>query len=240
MQRDRRNGQIKLLSIWMLALATLLFASFPSHAQTSGGSSSSFKINPRGISGSAGAGVVLFDVSNPSSEFLLNQGIYGAISGERGLGALHLYLTISLSYLQTDGQTAYDYSTLAGDNYTGTDVNFTTQVFQGGLGLKFKLLQNSWVRPYVEAGGLAGYYSMTYKDVATKVTGPGDEAKDKDALLDFGYYYEGGVEIAFSKEFGIRAAARFTENKTKPFVTLNKQKIEYKSEIYYLSLLKSF
>jgi hypothetical protein len=237
-QQASRNCFYVFGFLFLLVVGTL----FSQHAkaQGSGSGSASFNINPSGISGSAGAGVVLFDVVKPSSEFLLDQGIYAAIQGERGLGFLHLYLTISLSYLTTQGQTSYQYATLSGDTYTGTDVNFTTQVFQGGLGLKFKLLQQSWVRPYVEAGGTGGYYQIAYKDIATKVTGPGSAAKDKDAILDFGTYAEGGVELAFSSTFGIRAAARFTENQTKPFVTLNKQKIQYRSEIYYLSALKNF
>jgi len=203
-----------------------------------GGSSSSFNISPSGIAGSAGAGVVLFDIETPANNFRVDQGIYGAISGEKGLGALNLWLTLSLSYLQTEGQTSYNYTTLGGTNFTGTDVPFTTQLFQGGLGMKFKLL-NGWFRPYVEGGGLAGYFQMTYSDTATRVSASSD-VKTKDALLDFGYYYEGGLEIAFSPEFGLRVAARFTDNKSKPFETLGDQRIKYKTEIYYLSLLKQF
>jgi len=200
----------------------------------------SFKINPSGIAGSAGAGIVIFDVSKPAADFALDQGIYGAVQGERGLGFAHLYLTLSLGYLQTEGQTKYNYSTLSGDNYTGDDVKFKASVFQGGLGLKFKVLQESWVRPYVEAGGSGGYYQIAYTNAGSTVTGPGSDKKEKDAILDFGTYYEGGTEIAFSETFGIRVAARFTANQTKPVVTLGKQKIQYKSEIYYLSLLKNF
>ncbi|MEO5667893.1 MAG: hypothetical protein ABIR96_07540 [Bdellovibrionota bacterium] len=224
--------------VFGLLLLLLIGTLFSDHAKAQG--TGAFKINPSGISGSAGAGVALFDVKKPSTSFELDQGIYAAVQGERGLGFLHLYLTISLSFLTTQGQTAYKYSTLAGDIYTGSDVNFTTQVFQGGLGVKFKLLQAYWVRPYVEAGGTGGYYQITYSNIAGKVTGPGTAAKDKDAILDFGTYYEGGVELSFSPTFGIQAAARFTNNKTKPFVTLDKQRIEYTSEIYYLSVLKNF
>lgn len=221
--------------IGTLGLLIFLASSINANAQ----SSSSFKINPKGIAGAAGAGVVLFDIATPTSQFTVDQGIYGSISGEKGLGALNLFLTLSLNYLQTEGQTAYNYTTLSGANYTGTDVPFKTQLFQGGLGFKFKLLPG-WFRPYVEAGGLAGYFSMSYSEVATRVTGPGSDAKEKDALLDFGYYYEGGLEIAFSPEFGLKVAARFTDNKSKPFETLGDQSIDYKTEVYYLSLLKNF
>ena len=233
MRRNRDNKDMKKV-FSSLALCIFGLFVFSDSAHSAG-----FNIKPTGIAGSAGAGIVLFDVATPASNFRIDQGIYGSISGEKGLGALNLWLTLSLNYLQTEGQTAYNYTTLAGDNYVGTDVPYSTQLFQGGLGVKFKLL-NGWFRPYVEAGGLAGYFQMSYGEVATRVTGPGTDAKEKDALLDFGYYYEGGLEIAFSEEFGLRVAARITDNKSKPFETLANQRIDYKTEIYYLSVLKQF
>ena len=223
--------------VFALLLVILLGGLFSHHARAN---TSSFKINPSGMTGSAGAGVAYFSVRRPSSDFRLDQGVYAALQGERGLGFLHLYLNLSLGYLSTTGLTAYRYSTLSGATYSGSDVAFTSQVFQGGLGLKFKLLQASFFRPYVEAGGIAGYYQIAYTNMAAKVSGPSTDAKDHDAILDFGTYYEGGLEISFAPTFGLRAAARFIEEKTKPVVTLNNQTIEYRSEIYYLSLLKNF
>jgi hypothetical protein len=199
-----------------------------------------FKLNPTGMAGSAGAGIVLFHVQRPASNFRIDQGIYGAISGERGLGAMHLHLTLSLGYLTTKGQTNYNYSTLSGVNYTGTDVNYKVDLFQGGLGLKFKLLEESFFRPYIEAGGLAGYFKMSYTDIANKVVGTGTDYKSDDALLDFGYYGEGGVEISFTEQFGLRVAARWTKSQTKEFETLGNSRIDYTSEVYYLSVLKQF
>lgn len=181
----------------------------------------------------------MFNVRTPASSFSIDQGIYASISGEKGFGFLNSFLTLSLNYLQTEGQTAYNYSTLSGETYTGTDVAYKTNLFQGGLGLKIKLLPG-WFRPYVEAGGLAGYFSMQYQDTTTSISGPGDNAKTTDALLEFGTYYEGGVEIAFSPEFGLKAAARFTQNQSKPFETLADQRIDYSAEVYILSLLVSF
>lgn len=216
-------------------IATLFLLSATAFAQQS-----SFKIDPKGIGGSAGAGVVLFKVSEPASNFRIDQGVYGAVSGEKGFGLLHLYLSLSLGYLSTKGQTSYDYTTLSGNQFTGTDVAYKVDLFQGGLGVKFKLMESYWLRPYVEAGGLAGYFKMNYTDIRTKVVGSGTDYRSEDALLDFGTYYEGGAEISFAKNFGLRVAARFTNNATKPFETLANKKIRYKSEVYYLSLLASF
>lgn len=201
---------------------------------------SNLSINPTGMSGSAGAGIVLFDITQPSSNFRVDQGIFAAANVEKGFGALNLYLSLTLAYLRTEGQTNYDYTTLAGDNYTGSDVPFTTNLFQGGLGLRFKLLSKSWFRPYIEGGGLAGYYQLQYASVDTNTSGPGTAAKSKDALLDFGYYAEAGLELSLAQSFGLRLAARYFKSKTKKFETLGDSLVEYTGEVYYLSVLKSF
>jgi Outer membrane protein beta-barrel domain len=199
--------------------------------------SGSFKLNPKGVSGSAGAGIVLFDIQNPTANFSMDQGVYGAVGIEKGVGALNLFVTLSLAYLTTKGETNYDYTALNSVNYTGSSVPFKADIFQSGLGLRFKLLTESWFRPYVEGGGLAGYYTMTYED--DNITG-GSSPKLKDALLDFGYYGEAGLELAFSQDFGVRVGMRMTQNETKPFETLDDDKIKYKSEVYFFTLLKSF
>ena len=219
---------------WSLATALLLGAGQTYAAPNP----ASFR--PTGITGSAGMGIATFTIKSPAQNFRMDQGSFVAVSGERDFGFLNLYLNISLGYLTTNGQTNYNYSTLSGENYTGTDVGFRTQVFQGGLGLKLKLIDGYWFRPYVEAGGMAGWFEVQYQDTRTKVTGPANNAKTKDSLLDFGTYAEAGIEIAFSDSFGIRAAGRFLRSQTREFETLNRQTISYEAEIYYLCLLKSF
>jgi hypothetical protein len=201
---------------------------------------SNMAVNPTGMTGSAGAGIVLFDITKPAANFRVDQGIFAAANVEKGFGTMHLFLTITLAYLRTEGQTNYDYTTLAGDNYTGSDVPFTTNLFQGGLGLRFKLLTKSWFRPYIEGGGLAGYYQLQYANIDSHVTGPGSAAKSSDALLDFGYYAEAGLELSLAQSFGLRLAARLFQSKTKEFETLGDSRVEYTGEVYYLSVLKSF
>lgn len=202
--------------------------------------SQSTKFAPDGISGSIGAGFATFKINSPSNlNFKMDQGTYAAAIGEKGFGVLNLYLTISLSYLQTTGLTNYNYTTLAGQNFNGTDVKFNTSLFQAGLGLRFKIIDGYWIRPYVEGGGVGGYYQIKYSNLPEKV-GTNPNIKKEDNLLDFGTYAEAGAEIAFAATFGIRAAARLIKSETKEFDTLSNQKIGYESTIYYFGLLKAF
>ena len=210
---------------------------FSGLALSSGALAQSFKVNPSGVSGSAGAGIVLFDIKHPASNFTMDQGVYGTVGIEKGVGAMNLFVTLSLSYLSTKGETNYNYTGLNSTNYTGSNVGFKSDIFQGGLGLRFKLLTESWFRPYVEGGGLGGYYMMTYEK--DNISG-GTDPKLKDNLLDFGYYGEAGLELAFSPQFGLRVGMRMTQNETKPFETLGDEKVKYTSEVYFFTLLKNF
>lgn len=206
-----------------------------------------FNIRPTGIMGSAGFGFVNFDTSAPLAQsFEIDDGVFTAIGGEKGMGAANLYLTISLNYLKADGDTVYNYTTTNGaTNYTSNGVvPFNLDIFQAGLGLKLKLIDDYWIKPYVEAGGLFGYFQVKYNNLNVgtnvNVTGTDTGLKRDDSLFDFGYYGETGVELVFSDTFGVRAGLRMTKNKTKEFETLADQKVEYESQVYYLSLLKKF
>lgn len=225
----------------MKTLLSLLvfFAVSTSYAQ--------YRIQPTGIMGSAGFGFVDFTTKAPlDKSFEIDNGVFTAVAGEKGIGAANLYLTISLNYLKADGTSAYDYTTTSGaTQYTSTsDVSFNVDLFQAGLGLKLKLIDDSWIKPYVEGGGLFGYFQIKYTNlqVGTNVTVTGTDTgiKRDDSIFDFGYYGEAGLELAFSDTFGLRLAARMTKNKTKDFETLADKQVEYDSNVYYLSLLKSF
>jgi hypothetical protein len=87
------------------------------------------KINPKGVSGYAGAGIATFAIKNPPSRFKLDQGMYATLGGEKGFGFMNLYLTFSLNYLTTQGQADYNYSTLSGQTYTASDVNLQMDLF---------------------------------------------------------------------------------------------------------------
>lgn len=202
------------------------------------------KISPRGINGWAGAGYVTFDIKAPDDQRLdIDDGVYVAAGGEKAFGAMNLYLTITLSYLKAEGSSLYDYTSNVGTNYTSgsTVVPFDMNVFQAGLGLKIKLIDGYWFRPYIEGGGLGGYFKIDYKNLATNLSSPADQNYRKsDSILDFGHYAEAGVEISFSEQFGVRAAARFTKNQTKEFETLSDSKVDYETQVYYFTLMSSF
>lgn len=191
-------------------------------------------ISPRGINGSAGVGFAIFDVKAPNNLALqIEDGVYAGLGVEKGFGATGLYLTFALNYMTTKGQVNYNYTPLSGSPFNSAGVNFDANFMQGSLGLKFKLIDSYWFRPYVEGGGLGGYFNIKYSNILGL-------PKTTDSLLDFGTYYEGGVEVSFSDMFGIRLAARFTNNETKELDTLGNQKFKYMGKVYYLTLLKAF
>lgn len=206
-----------------------------------------YNINPSGIKGSAGFGFVNFDTSAPLTQsFEIDDGVFAAIGGEKALGTSYLYLGFSLNYLKAKGDTMYDYTTTNGaTTYSSSNVvPFDLSIFQLGLGLKLKFIEGYWIRPYIEAGGLFGYFQLKYNNLVVgstvTATGPDTGLKRDDSLFDFGYYGEGGLELAFSETFGLKLGVRQTKNKTKELETLGEQKVEYESMVYYLSLLKNF
>lgn len=201
------------------------------------------KFNPKGVSGWAGAGFVNFTVKEPAAGYKLDRGQFLALGGEKGFNALNLYLTFGFGYLSTTGQSQYAYQTLSGESYSTTDVNFRSELFQANLGLKLKLIDSGWFKPYAEGGGMFGYYNMKYDFNATQraaLETTGTNYKKEDAIIDMGHYVEGGLEILFSDSFGLKAAARLIRGETKDVDTLGKQKIKYEAEVFYLGLLKSF
>jgi hypothetical protein len=199
-------------------------------------------LTPKGAKGYAGFGVVNWTVLEPdSARFRFDQGTFAAIGGERGFNFLNLYLDFSLSYMRGTGQVNYDYSNLSGEQYTGTDVNFNMDLFQAGLGLKLKLIDGYWFRPYVEGGGSAGYFTISYTNLSQKLTSQlTGNFKSSDSLLTFSRYAEGGLEIDLSDVFGIRPAVRFVDAETKPLVTLGNKTLRYQAGVYYLALLIQF
>jgi len=225
----------KILAIIAFLLALVVFQT-SAYAQPP-------KFNPKGISGWAGAGFGNFTVKLPESGYKLDRAQFVALGGEKGFNALNLYLTFGFNYLSTTGQSQYSYETLSGESYSATDVNFRSELFQASLGLKLKLIDQGWFKPYAEGGGMFGYYNMKYNFNSTQqasLDSTGSNYKKEDAIMDMGHYFEGGLEILFSDSFGLKAAARLIRGDTKEVDTLGKAKIRYEAEIYYLGLLKSF
>jgi hypothetical protein len=232
---------MKILSFAMRP--TLIFALACAAVPVTGFAQSMGKFKPDGISGSVGMGVSSYVIKSPSSSFMMDQGVYAAAIGEKGFNFLNLYLTIGLSYMQTTGRANYSYTTLS-TTYAASDVTFKASLFQAGLGLKWKIIDGYWLRPYLEGGGLGGFYQINFDSLQNSSFSPAAPVnagiKKQDSLLDFGTYAEAGIEIQFSERFGIRAAARQINSETKEFETLGNQKIQYTGNIYYFGLLTAF
>jgi hypothetical protein len=190
-----------------------------------------------GIKGSVGIGFADFTVQSPSGDFKIDRGTFLVGSIERAF-VKHVYLTLTLSMMNAEGFSNYDYT--GSVNYNVSDVGFRSSVTDLGLGLKFKLFDGYWFTPYLEGGGLAGYHQVTYTTKQSVLQGIGSDYKLKDSIMGSGYYGEAGVEIAFSERFGVKLAARKSEYDTKPLETLGNRGLRFMSETYYFSGLFGF
>jgi hypothetical protein len=223
-------------------LAALIFWSNPSIAQGVP------KFNPKGINGHVGAGFSYFTVQSPSTRFQFDPGIFANIGGEKGFGFANLSMTFSLGYLSSEGTADYHYRTLAGTNYEQTDARFKHDLFNIGLGLKFRIIDGFFFRPYVEGGGSFGYSTLKFAFTSPQKANlnlTGTDFKDGESLFAFGKYAEGGADIAFSSSFGLLLAARIEWIDTKEFEVLydsnnQKQKLLFATTTYFVGLLKSF
>lgn len=191
-----------------------------------------------GLQGSVGAGFADFNIEDPKEDFQIDRGMYLAASIERGFNVMHLYLTLGLSHMTAEGTANYDYSNLSSSNtYTADDVKFKATVMDLSLGLKMKLIDNYWFRPYIEGGGLGGYHQISYQSKIQELGAQGNDYKNKDVVMGSGYYGEAGLEAMFSQKFGVRLAARQSWYQTKKLETLDDRALRFSTETYYFSLL---
>jgi hypothetical protein len=143
--------------------------------------------------------------------------------------------------MDASGTANYNYSNLSSTtNYSVSDVQFKSRMMELGLGLKMKLIDNYWFRPYVEGGGLGSWNEVNYTSKTQELRAQGPDYKSKDTMMGQGFYGEAGVEVQFSDRLGVKIAARFSETTTKKMQTLNDQALRYRGETYYLSALMGF
>lgn len=192
----------------------------------------------KGMKGAAGAGFVDFTTAAPADGFKLDRGVYVAASIERPFGFLNLSLVLSISHMNANGEANYRYSK-NGTNYSADGLAFRAQMFDLGLGLKWKAFEDYWFRPYIGGGGLGGYHEISYSSTSA-LTAQGSEFKTKDTVMSAGYYGEGGVEIEFTERFGVQLAARLADYSSKSLETLGGQKLLFRTETYYFSALIGF
>lgn len=223
--------------IWCGLMILGLGLSLPAAAQFGGGT----PIHIGNVQGSVGIGYTDFSIQSPSQNFKMDRGTFLMAQGERGFDVLNLYLTISLGYMTTSGTANYSYTNLSEtQTYTASDANFDARLMQLGLGLKMKLIDDYWFRPYIEAGGLGSYDQISYTSKQDLLSAQGNGYKTKDTIMGYGYYGEAGFEIQFSDRFGVKIAARLGHEKTKKLETLANTPLEYNSETYYLAGLVGF
>jgi len=195
------------------------------------------------LNGHLGAGLANFKINNPKLDFNMDQGLFGTLGAEKSLPLWNFYLSLSFDYTKTEGSTRYRFETLMGKVYAATSVKFKSEIINVNLGLKLKLLDGTFIQPFLEGGGSLGYYKMDYSfsssNLAEFAADDGNHKK-QDSLLAFGSYVEGGMELAFSQGLGIRLAARLMKGQTKELDTLDNEKIEYEAQIYYFTLILVF
>ncbi|MBX3021913.1 MAG: hypothetical protein KF799_09580 [Bdellovibrionales bacterium] len=218
-------------------LLALAFTGTTGHAQIKGVPKLPTSSN-LGLQGSAGAGFTDFAIGAPKDDLRLDRGIYVAGAIERGFNVMNLYLTLSLSYMTAEGVSNYRYTNLSSTTtYTATDVKFTSSVADLGLGLKLKLIDNYWFRPYIEGGGLGGYHQINYTSKQAELAAQGTNYKSKDVVMGSGFYGEVGIEAMFSDKFGVKLAGRQSSYQTKAMETFDNRPLRYLAETYYFSML---
>jgi hypothetical protein len=189
-----------------------------------------------GFQGSVGVGFTDFKTQFPSNDFKLDRGTYFSAQLERGFDVLHLYLTLGLNYQGATGTANYEYTNLSSSaHYAATDMPFKASMYEVSLGLKMKLIDNYWFRPYIEAGGIGSYNQVAYDSRMSSLGWVGHKATD--VIMGSGYYGEGGVEVMFTPKWGVKLAARQAFIQTKKLETLNNLGVRLQNEIYYFSLL---
>ncbi len=194
-----------------------------------------------GVQGSVGAGFTEYSVQSPKNNVDFDRGVYATAAGEKGFGVFNLYLTISLGYMDSDGRANYRYTNLSSStSYAVNDVSFQAKMMELGLGLKLKLIDDYWFRPYVEGGGLGSWNELRYTSKSQELRAIGSDYKSKDTIMGSGHYFEAGLEIQFSERLGVKVAGRFSESSTKDLDTLGGERLKYKGETYYLSALMGF
>ncbi len=191
-----------------------------------------------GLQGSVGAGFADFSIKDPQDDLRVDRGIFAAAAIERGFNVLNLYLTLTLSNLNAEGLANYSYRNLSSaTTYTATDIKFTANILDLGLGLKMKLIDKYWFRPYIEGGGLGGYHTINYSSKMDTLAAQGSDYKSKDVVMGSGVYGEAGLEAMFAQSFGVKLAARQSTYQTKKLETLQDRTLRFVVETYYFSLL---
>lgn len=195
-----------------------------------------------GFKGSVGAGFTDFNVISPNTDFKLDRGMYIGGTIERGFNVLNLYLSLGLSYMNAQGTSNYTYTDLSqSTTYQATDVAFTATLYELSLGLKLKLIDDYWFKPYIEGGGIGSYNTVAYDQASLQtLSALGSDYKRKDVIMGSGYYAEAGLELEFAASFGVKIGARQSTVETKKLDTLGVRPLLIQSQTFYFSGIFGF
>lgn len=227
-----------------IAILSLIFLSPLTFAQSIRGLPSLPKGGTAGLTGSVGIGFADFVTLSPAADHKQDRGTYINTSIERSFNFMQLYLTMGFNYMDAKGVANYSYTNLSSSHsYSLNDISFQSKTYELALGLKLKLIDDYWFRPYIEGGGMGNYNDVSYSFNSTQLTtltAVGSDYKTKDVIMGSGYYYEGGVEIMFSDKFGVKLSARQAVIQTKKLETLGDRVLRLRTENYYFSMLFGF
>ncbi len=192
----------------------------------------------KGLRGSVGIGFTDIKTISPSADVKFERGTFLFTQLERPFDFMHLYLTVGLGYMDASGVANYSYTNLSSSTtYTSRDLAFRARSYELALGLKLKLIDDYWFRPYVAGGGLGNYNEVSYGGGIAALSSVGTNYKSKDTIMGSGYSLEAGIEIDFSERFGLKLSARQSTVQTKPLETLGERTMKLRPEVYFLSLL---
>jgi hypothetical protein len=230
----------------MRYLSVLLFAALlPLQAQAIQGLSNVPSLptgSMKGFKGSVGAGFTDFNILSPHADFEVDRGLFLGGTIERSFNVLNLYLSLGLAYMNAQGTANYNYTDLSkAATYSQNNVNFTATFYELTLGLKCKLIDDYWFKPYIEGGGVGSYYTLNYDQAALRnLSSVGDDYKKKDVIMGSGYYGEAGLELEFTPTFGMKLGARQSTVQTKKLDTLAERSVLIQSQTFFVSAIFGF
>lgn len=219
----------------IFVLSSLPFFQISDSAKASEGS------DHRLLTGSLSGGSANFNVLAPTNSVTMNPGFELSLEGEKGFGFLHLFLVGMIDYTKLTGSLNYNYASPTA-NYSASNINYSLDDIRGGFGVRLKIIEESPVRPYVEAGALGGYLQISYDNSLRTpgVLAAGNDFKTIEGVIDFGTYAEAGFEIDFSSIWGLKIADRYWDSSTRPLQTVGNQSIHYWTNMYMFGLYSHF
>jgi opacity protein-like surface antigen len=190
--------------------------------------------------GTISGGFSQFSVLSPSPDISMNNGTEFSLQAEKPFGLSPFYLVVSANYIKASGLLNYNYVSPTA-TYVASNVNYSSSDYSLDFGLRLKFFDSHHIRPYMEAGGSAGYLQVSYDSSlrTPAVVAAGTDYKTLENVLEFGYYGEAGLEIQFSSNWGVRAAYHYMNTTTRNVQTLKNQSIIYTGNIYYGGLFWS-